>query len=136
MDRGYREIPHTADLALEVWGRDLAELFLHAARGLSGLAATIDPAASITACREVSLSAPDLETLLVDWLNELLSLADEHDEAYVDFAVELPAPGQFHASACATRDFRPRLGVKAATFHDLAIRRDERGYRTVVVFDV
>ncbi len=136
MEPGYRELPHTADLALEAWGRSLPELFVNAARGMFSLAVAIEAQAPVTAERPVSLSAPDTETLLVDWLNELLSLADEHGEAYVDFDVELPAPGELRARARATTAYTPRIAVKAATFHNLAITRDERGYRAVVVFDV
>ncbi|MDI7275546.1 MAG: archease [Anaerolineae bacterium] len=136
MARGYRELPHTADVALEVWGRDLQEFYVHAAEGLFDLAVSPEPRAPITAWREVALSAPDEETLLVDWLNELLLLADEHGEAYVSFEVSLPAPGQLAARVGATRAFTPKRAIKAATFHDLTIERVPEGYRAVIVFDV
>jgi len=129
-------VPHTADVAIEVWGRDLAELFVHAAQGMFSLAVTIEPGAAVSASREVALSAPDWETLLVDWLNELLALQDEHHEAYVDFEVSLPAPGQLRARLQATQAYRLNVAIKAATFHDLSITRDEQGYHTLVVFDV
>lgn len=129
-------MPHTADVALEVWGRNLAELFVHAAQGMFSLAVTIEPGATVSASREVSLTAPDWETLLVDWLNELLAMHDEHHEAYIEFDVSLPAPGQLHAHVRATRAYRPRIAIKAATFHNLAITKDERGYHTAIVFDV
>ncbi len=136
MEPGYRELPHTADVALEAWGRSLGELLEQAARGMFSLAVDLEPQAPVTAERALSLSAPDAETLLVDWLNELLSQADEHGEAYVDLDVELPSPGELHARVRATTAFRPRIAVKAATFHNLAITHDERGYRVVIVFDV
>lgn len=136
MDRGYREVPHTADVALEVWGQDLAELFTHAAQGLFSLAVTIEPGATASATREVTLDAPDWEALLIDWLNELLALHDEHQEAYVEFSVSLPAPAQLRARVQATQAYQPNIVVKAATYHNLAIKQDEQGYRTVVVFDV
>ena len=136
MEPGYRELPHTADLALEAWGPSLGELFVQAARGMFSLAVALEAQPAVTAERTISLSAPDAEALLVDWLNELLSLADEQGEAYLGFDVEIPAPGELRARARATADYAPRIAVKAATFHNLAIAHDERGYRTVVVFDV
>lgn len=136
MEKGYREVPHTADLALEVWGRDLPELFVHAAQGMFSLAATIEPGAPVSATRELALSAPDWETLLVDWLNELLALQDEHHEAYVEFEVSLPEHGRLHARLRATQAYRLNIAIKAATFHDLSITKDEQGYHTLVVFDV
>ena len=31
----FEEVPHTADLAIRVWGRDMAELFVNAAYGMA-----------------------------------------------------------------------------------------------------
>lgn len=133
---GYREAPHTADVALEVWAQDLPELFEQAARGLFGLVAATEPGAPDQVERRVSLVAPDWETLLVDWLNELLALSDEHQEAFVTFDVELSEPGRLSAHILGTRAYSPRRAIKAATFHGLEIRRGPNGYRTVIVFDV
>lgn len=136
MERGYREVPHIADVALEVWGRNLPELFEQAAEGLFSLAVTVEPGASVSAERQVDLSATDLETLLVGWLNELLLLYDECGEGFVDFEVTLPAPGELSAKVRATEDCTGLRAIKAATFHNLAIRQEPGGYRAVVVFDV
>jgi len=136
MEQGYREIPHTADVELEVWGKDLPELFTHAAQGLFSLAVRFDPEPRISAHRVINLSAPDWETLLVDWLNELILLSDENEEAYVAFEVELPGVGQISARACATTDFTRTKVVKAATFHNLTIKEGPEGVRATIVFDV
>jgi SHS2 domain-containing protein len=135
MERGYRELPHTADVALEVWGKDLEDLFVHAARGLFSLMVAVEPEATSATHRQIDLSAPDTETLLVDWLNELLLLYDEHGEAYVSYDLSL-RDGELSARVGATQAFTPIRTVKAATFHDLAIRQDAQGYRTAIVFDV
>ena len=136
MDSGFREVPHTADVALEVWAPDLPELLAQAGRGLFSLATEIAPGAKAEDHREVRLSAPDDESLLVDWLNELLALYDENGEAYLTFDVALTGPHDVVARLGATDAYRARKAVKAATFHDLRVHRDSEGFRTVVVFDV
>lgn len=136
MEKPYREVPHTADVALEVWGSDLPGLFAHAAEGLFSLAVTVEPQASISAHRQINLTAPDWEALLVDWLNELLSLYDEYGEAYIAFEVVLPRPYELSARVAATQAYKQQKVIKAATFHNLAIRQEPAGYRAVVVFDV
>ncbi len=136
MKRGYRELPHTADVALEAWGGDLAELFVNAALGMFDLAVRPEQEAPIEAWREVNLTASDPETLLVDWLNELLLLSEEHSEAYAAFEVSFPAPGQLVARIGAIRAFARRRAIKAATFHNLTIEQTPDGYRAVIVFDV
>jgi len=67
----YQEVEHTADRALHVWGRTLPDLFAGAARGMYSLMADLNGLAA-TERREVQLEAWDQESLLVDWLNELL----------------------------------------------------------------
>ncbi len=136
MASGYRELPHTADLALEVWGQDLPELFAHAAEGLVNLALSVEPGAPVSARRQVDLNAPDWEALLVDWLNEILALQDEHGEGYVTFDLSLPRPYELAAHIGGTQACEPRRTIKAATFHGLAIRQGPEGWHAIVVFDV
>ena len=133
-ERGFQELEHTADRALQVFGHDLKELFVNAARGMFSLIADLDTITPTRAHR-VELQAPDLEMLLVDWLNELLFMHETNGEIYVQFDIEHLSPTELRAtvrgeSAPATKAF-----IKAATFHNLRIARTEEGYTTVVVFD-
>jgi SHS2 domain-containing protein len=69
----YQPLSHTGDLGMLVYGRDLPELFAHAAWAMFDLmsdATTMRPQQTVT----VSVEATDLEDLLVRWLNELLYL--------------------------------------------------------------
>ena len=91
--RPYRQLPHTADLAWRLWGKDLPELFENAGRALS---ATLTDRRYLRrrATREVSLTAIDREALLVDWLNHLLYLFDLDGFLGRDFQVESLTPGR------------------------------------------
>ena len=42
MTKAIEELEHTADLSIRVRGRDLAELFVNAARGMFGLMADLE----------------------------------------------------------------------------------------------
>jgi SHS2 domain-containing protein len=148
----FREVEHTADRALWVWGRGLPELFVGAARGMySMMVDTKDLVA--TERREIRLEALDMETLLVDWLNELLFLTESTGLLFGSWAVDLltnvpsmdspdtPAPagsGTVRLAARAEGAPGEVTGalIKAATFHDLALVRDGSGWSTVVTFDV
>jgi SHS2 domain-containing protein len=69
----FEEIEHTADRALRVRGATLDELFANAGRGMVALTgAEADPNRSVL--HEVDLEAPDVESLLVDGLSELVYL--------------------------------------------------------------
>ena len=129
---------HTADVAIRVWGRDLAGLFAQAALGMAHQQA--DPA-TVERTSEicVDLAAGDVETLLVSWLGELL-YRGERDGAsemvFVEFDVCDISPVPIQAVARGGRAGEFRRYIKAVTFSDLAVRRSEEGYQTVIVFDV
>ncbi|MCS7031208.1 MAG: archease [Gloeomargarita sp. SKYG116] len=132
---GFEEIPHTADVALRVWGQDLKELFVNAARGLAWL--TADPA-SICPEKEKSLdlSAPDAETLLVTWLGELIYLNEREGLVFTEFDLEEVMPMHLRGVVRGGRPKETRHLIKAATFSGLSIRPTERGLETTVTFDV
>jgi SHS2 domain-containing protein len=137
--RPYRQLPHTADLAWRLWGKDLPELFENAGRALS---ATLTDRRYLRrrATRTVRLTADDRETLLVDWLNHLLYLFDQDGFLGRDFQVESLTPEGLEARVTG-ESFDPArhpsiTGVKAATFHQLSIVPVKDGWEATVVLDL
>ncbi len=131
----FEEIPHTADAALRVWGNDLRELFINAAHGLAWLMAdsqTVRPEKEVA----LDLSAPDVETLLVTWLGELIYLNERDGLVFIEFDLEEVTPTHLRGTARGGRPGEVRRFVKAATFSNLAIRPTERGLETTITFDV
>ena len=131
----FEEVEHTADLALKVHGHSLEEIFANAACGLFSLMADLGKL-SPSIHREIHLGAPDRESLLVDWLNELLYLHEVEEEIYTRFEIETLSSTTLSATAWGAKTKASKLTVKAATFHDLEIRETEDGYLATVVFDV
>jgi SHS2 domain-containing protein len=137
--RPYRQLPHTADLAWRLWGKDLPELFENAGRALS---ATLTDRRYLRrrATREVRLTAGDREALLVDWLNHLLYLFDIDGFLGRDFQVMSLTPERLEARVTGESfdpDRHPELtAVKAATYHQLSIVPAEDGWEATVVLDL
>ncbi len=132
----WQELDHTADLALRVAGVDLADLFATAARGMASL--LVEPeAVTLSESALVTLSAPDVETLLVDWLNELLYLGERGKalSVYTAFEFATLTPTSLRATAYGGAVDHYEAVVKAATFHNLEIRKTPEGYETEIVFD-
>lgn len=132
----WQEIEHTADLALHVWGQDLRDLFATAARGMASLVAEVAPGAVPIVERRVTLSAPDVETLLVDWLNELLYLSEV--EGVVFAKIEIPEISDSHlvATVGGYPVAEHLADIKATTFHNLAVIAGQVGYEVEIVFDI
>jgi SHS2 domain-containing protein len=134
---GFQEIEHTADRALKVWGENLPALYAAAAQGMYSLMGDLHEEGLLaTEWREVSLEALDRESLLVDWLNELLFLAEMEGLLFLDFRIRSLTETALVALAGGVRAPVTKADIKAATFHDLEIVQDESGWSTVITFDV
>lgn len=134
-ETGFSEVEHTADWAFTARGRDLAELFRNAARAmftLQGAAA----GAPATITREVEVESGDRETLLVNWLNELLYLQEVHRETYQDFEVLEIAGQRLRARIAGRPGQEAHRLIKAVTFHGLEVKETPAGFEATIVVDV
>ena len=132
----FEEVEHTADLGLRVTGQDLKRLFIHAAHGMMHLMAfsARSPAPQFSTYR-ISLDSHDLETLLVDWLGELLYLSERDRVCFLEFVIDVLEGTHLQASVIGQTGHIPSRAIKAVTFHDLVLRREQKGYETTITFD-
>jgi SHS2 domain-containing protein len=68
---GYSFVDHTADVAVDLTGRTVEELFASAAQALTDTLTHLDAVRPLVT-QSVTLESGALDDLLVDWLNELL----------------------------------------------------------------
>ncbi len=131
----YEEIEHTADWALRVRGADLPALFSNAALGMMELAG-VRTENTAGDKRKIELQADDKETLLVDWLHELLVALELEQIAFRDIELEISdgisLAGTVQALPIASMD-KP---IKAVTFNELDIEESLQGFEATIVFDV
>jgi SHS2 domain-containing protein len=131
----YEQLEHTADLALRVVAASIEALFATAARAMFSQLA--DPALVAPSARhEVDLEAPDQESLLVEWLNELLYLHETLREVYVEFAFDELSATRLRATITGGEPAETFDIIKGATYHDLSIQKTEDGLAATIVFDV
>ena len=136
----YEAIDHTADLAYIARGATQAELFQHAAEGLTAF--LLDP--KLIACRDcdlVEVTGADLEECLVNWLNELIYREEVLLRVYARFEVEFTGLSSLRAVCSGEELDRGRhtllTDLKAATYHDLRITSDgQGGYEARIVLDI
>jgi SHS2 domain-containing protein len=133
--RCFEEIEHTVDRAFHVKGRDLAALLENAAlamHALEGMRFT----AKATATREIELEAVDRESLLVNWLNEILYLEQACRLVCLRFQVYELNNHHLRARIETQRCDRSYTHIKAATFHNLKVWESSEGLEAEVVVDV
>lgn len=133
----YEEIAHTADVRLRVRAPTREALFATAARGMFELMRwrPIGPERAVK--ETLRLEAADPETLLVDWLSELLYLAERTGARLRVFDITFTAPNALTAEVKGATGWLPERIVKAVTYHDLRITQTEDGlWETAITFDV
>jgi SHS2 domain-containing protein len=129
------EVEHTADWAIRVRGKTLSELFINVAIGMYSLVVDL-PLRKADIERMVEVEGVDPETLLINWLNELLYHTEMDNEVFSEFEMECFEATCLRATVrgCSTHQLKKQ--IKAATFNDLCIIPTENGYEATVVFDV
>jgi SHS2 domain-containing protein len=81
------EVEHTADWAIRVRGKTLSELFINVAIGMYSLVADLPPGKAEIE-RIVNVEGVDPETLLINWLNELVYHTEMDNEVFSEFVIE------------------------------------------------
>jgi len=137
--KDFEIIDHTADAAVIAYGVDLKQLFSNAALALFSL--VTDPESIRQELqRDVKIISEDKDSLLVEWLNELIYLLDAEHILFSRFDIERLTNDSLKAS-CYGENVDPlrhriRVGVKAATYHMLKIDKDSDGYKVQIIFDI
>jgi len=132
-------LEHTADIGFRVRARSRAELFEAAAEALISVAFEVEP---VEPRHRYALEAGghDAESLLINWLSEVLYLWDARRLALRDFRVrELTAErvaGEARGEPFDPARHRAKLVVKGVTYHQLRTGEDEQGWYAQVFLDV
>ncbi len=131
------ELDHTAEIGVRVHAETPEQLYACAALAMFALTGAQAVPDSAPTPRQVGVKATDPESLLVDWLNELLYLHEVQHEIYTACTVTAWSPTTIQATVegrpLATP---PVLHIKAVTYHLLQVRQDEKGWHAQVVFDI
>jgi SHS2 domain-containing protein len=137
-------LDHTADVGFELGAPTLEGLFEEARRALLMVVFERPPQEEGEDEAEIRLSAPDRETLLVRWLNELNYLIQDSDFVPVRAEIEIQGTGgagyALEARLAGTPLLLEEYGwqgeIKSATFHGLEITDNEEGWHARVILDV
>ena len=132
-------LEHTADIGFRAHAPTLEELFAEAGAALVAIAMEPD---DIVARSGYPLAAIgiDRESLLVNWLNEVLFWVDGERVAFQRFEFHEFTPVLLRATGFGEpRDHqrhKPRLIVKGVTYHELKVAQDATGWSARVYLDI
>lgn len=131
----YELLEHRADLKIKVLGQDLKELFINAALAM---AEQQNPAVKKPAqeWESVEINSPDLNSLLVDWLNEILSRSDLNHKIYFNFKIEELSEKHCQAKIAGQKVVQKQIDIKAVTYHGLDIKQINNHWQAIIIFDI
>jgi SHS2 domain-containing protein len=135
-----RMLDHTADVGFELRAPSLEALFDEARRALL-MVVFEHPPEEGEGANTVRLSAPDRETLLVRWLNELVYLIQDAGFVPVGAEIQLDDSGyaleaRLTGAPLLLEEYGWQGEIKSATFHGLEVTNYEDGWHARVILDV
>jgi len=138
ISKRFEVIDHTADVGLKVYGKDLKELFINAVCGLFGLIIDLEKV-GIDIRIQVSLKEDNREELLVSWLNELIFRFSARNFIPKKFKINKITDSMIKAEVLGEKldlsKHEVLSEIKAATYHDLEIKKTKDGLEAQVIFD-
>jgi SHS2 domain-containing protein len=139
MKKAFEIIDHTADVGIIAYGADVEELFSNAALALFSLITELESVEEKLHL-DLEVSSEDRDSLLVEWLNELIYLFDVKHILFSRFDIESLTHNELKAT-CYGEGFDPmkhkiKIGVKAATYHMLKLDKNSDGYKAQIILDI
>jgi SHS2 domain-containing protein len=131
------EIPHTADIKIRVRASTLESLFSETFKALMQVLYGKNRAGGII--REIRVESPDNESLLTDFLSEVLFISEVENLVFADASIKIT--GSVLTARLTGEQFDPLRHsggseVKGISYSGLAITRDKNGYMLEIIFDV
>jgi len=135
----FEVLEHTADIGLRAWGKTKEELFENAAMGMVSLAVEIEDVEPRIAY-PIAASGTDLDSLLVNWLGEVLYYLDAQHVVLIKFHAEQITGqnivGQAWGEPRDPARHRPKVIIKGVTYHQLRIAEQPECWCAEVFLDI
>ena len=135
----FRILEHTADVGFEAFGATREEVFTNAGLALMDLMVDLKAVHGTEETR-LEIRGPDPESVLVNWLNEILYLYDAEGWLFHDFLIMRLGNDSLsalaHGEKFQSTRHHMKVLVKAVTYHQLALEETPQGWRAQVYVDI
>ncbi len=134
----YRIIDVSGDIGIRAEGKTLEECFIESALGLYSLVTDLEKVDLIEEI-EINLTEQSIEDLLICFLNELIFHFDAY--GFLGKSVFLKINETYLRGKIKGEIFNPqkherRLLVKAATYHNLKLKKENSLFVAEIIFDI
>jgi SHS2 domain-containing protein len=133
----FEEVPHTADVKIRAHSPTIEALFSDALDAL--MQVMFGDSRQGTLVKEISIDSDNLESLLFDFLSEVLFVSETERIVFSKAVIRINS-FSLHATLVGEPFDRMKHAhgteVKGISYHGLAIRSNANGYMLDIVFDV
>lgn len=141
----YEILPHPAELRLRIYGKTIEELFKNAAEAMANTLVSsgrhqVVRKKGIAKKGKIKIQSPNINSLLVDFLSEILA------KSQINKCIYLVVSSKYKATRDKHRELEVELlqypvkrfdeDIKAITYEDLDIKKIKGKWRTDLVFDI
>lgn len=138
--KNYEYLYHIADAKFRAYGSTLEVAFENAALAMFNVMIDTEKL-KCEKSLEIEVESPDIETLLTDWLSELLYLFEVEGIVFSKFRVDkiekkesgYSLSGEASGETLDLLRHKFDTQVKAVTYHELEIKKDDGFYVQVIV---
>jgi len=137
--RGFKILPHTADVRLFLTADKLPDLFKTGLEGMNYIMKNgFSEKDSLMRFREViEVSSVDESMLLVDFLSEILTLSHQHKAIYHEADFTKFEENSLSAGLIGDMVDGFDEDIKAVTYNETQIKKNKNNeYETIIVFDI
>jgi SHS2 domain-containing protein len=132
----YEILEHRADLKIRIFGKSKEEIFSNALLAMNEAMRIEIRKPEETSKRAIKIESADPQSLLVDFLNEVLYLSQVNKEVYEVIFKKL-LDKEIEGELIGKKVEKFSEDIKAATYHDLEIKQEKAGnWQAVILFDI
>jgi SHS2 domain-containing protein len=132
----YEILEHKADLKIRTFGKTKEELFENAMVGMFGGARYEKEVKSQKSKVKIEISSPDLPSLLIDFLSEVLYLCETKKLVFEKVKFQKFTDNEIEAILIGKKLNRMGVHIKGVTYHDLEISQRNKTWQATILFDI
>lgn len=135
----YKITDHTADFGIQVFGSDLRDLFANAGHALYDVITDVERVEGVNTYK-IHVTGDDWPDLMVNWLREILFFWTGRE--LLVKKVDILSISEYELTAKVSADpYNPdrhiiKDEIKAVTYHQIQVNREEAGWESKIIFDV
>ena len=139
----FKYLEHTADLKFQAEGKNLKIAFQNAAKAMFNAIVELSQIISKTE-KNIEISSENIESLLFDWLSELLRIHDTDDFLFSEFIIQSLKrtdsgwylKAKIKGEKFNSKKHEPDNQIKAMTYNELKIEKKPKKFILTVVMDI